>query len=162
MTVRSFVSWEKAIGLALSNRGYTLIGREGEVVRSQFVEIPKPLVVALNKFVSVKTRTYGPSDVVPKRVILERDGYVCQYCFSPGKTANTVDHIIPKSRGGKVTWENAVAACFECNGAKANHTPKEAGMKQPTIPRTGASATIGQRRHAVQEALGERLKELVL
>jgi 5-methylcytosine-specific restriction endonuclease McrA len=55
-----------------------------------------------------------------------RDNNSCGYC---GKSANTVDHVIPRSKGGGTTWENTVAACFKCNSRKGNRTPSEAGMK---------------------------------
>ena len=59
------------------------------------------------------------------RGILERDEHVCQYC---GKKANTVDHVVPKSRGGSSSPVNLVAACMPCNQKKADRTPEEAGM----------------------------------
>ena len=59
------------------------------------------------------------------RGILERDEHTCQYC---GKKANTVDHVIPKSRGGSAAPNNLVAACLACNQKKADRTPAEAGM----------------------------------
>lgn len=69
-----------------------------------------------------------------RRGVLERDNYQCGYCRKP---AHTMDHILPKSRGGKDTWENTIAACIRCNGRKDNKTPQEAGMPllfQPTVP----------------------------
>jgi len=58
--------------------------------------------------------------------MLQRDHYTCGYC---GEKGNTVDHIFPRSRGGKFTWENTITACRKCNGEKADRTPEEAGMK---------------------------------
>jgi 5-methylcytosine-specific restriction endonuclease McrA len=60
---------------------------------------------------------------------------VCAYCGGP---AQTVDHVLPKSRGGASSWLNLVAACFGCNRAKDDRTPAEAGMKlrvTPYVPR---------------------------
>ena len=64
---------------------------------------------------------------VPWWAIKARDGHRCGYCLVNRGT--TVDHILPKSRGGAETWENLVAACERCNQAKADRTPEEAGMK---------------------------------
>jgi len=65
-----------------------------------------------------------------RRNLLKRDGNVCQYCGrSAGKEKLTIDHVYPKSRGGKNGWLNSVAACWTCNSAKKNKTPEEAGMK---------------------------------
>lgn len=59
----------------------------------------------------------------------KRDGFQCQYCGNYfGTSALTLDHVLPKSQGGKLTWENAVTACKDCNGRKANKTPAQAGM----------------------------------
>jgi 5-methylcytosine-specific restriction endonuclease McrA len=65
--------------------------------------------------------------------IFNRDGHTCQYC---GKQTRglTIDHVMPRSRGGQHTWENVVAACVSCNRKKAGHTPDEAGMKLRHIP----------------------------
>jgi 5-methylcytosine-specific restriction endonuclease McrA len=62
------------------------------------------------------------------RGILERDKYVCQYCGPDGNKATTIDHVLPKSRGGGSNPGNLVAACFKCNQKKGDRTPDEAGM----------------------------------
>lgn len=67
-----------------------------------------------------------------RRNIFLRDNSQCQYCTS--KKDLTLDHVIPKSRDGKSTWENIVVACVKCNLKKANRTPQEAGMRLLKIP----------------------------
>jgi len=79
------------------------------------------------------------SDVtLSRRNIHKRDKFTCQYCGSqPGHEDLTIDHILPRSRGGETTWTNCVLACLECNKRKDNRTPEEAGMrlrKKPTKP----------------------------
>ena len=66
--------------------------------------------------------------------VFSRDGYLCQYC---GKSRNnlTLDHVVPRYRGGPHSWDNVVAACIPCNHRKAGATPKEAGMNLITFPR---------------------------
>jgi len=70
-----------------------------------------------------------------KSTVCKRDGHRCQYC---GKTfpesGLSLDHVVPKSQGGKLTWDNTVAACFKCNVAKGGRTPKQAGMKLLRVP----------------------------
>lgn len=61
-----------------------------------------------------------------KRGVLARDRHRCAYC---GRHANTIDHLVPRSRGGGWTWENTVAACSPCNERKGNRTPAEARMR---------------------------------
>lgn len=68
--------------------------------------------------------------------IYARDGYKCQYCETHrNKTRLTIDHVIPKSKGGKTTWDNIVSCCYDCNQKKRDRTPREAGMKLSKIPR---------------------------
>jgi hypothetical protein len=62
------------------------------------------------------------------RGILERDKHICQYCGPDGPKATTIDHVIPRSRGGGSNPGNLVACCFKCNQKKADRTPDEAGM----------------------------------
>ena len=72
-----------------------------------------------------------------RREVFVRDRYVCQYCGKEEKKL-TLDHVVPRYRGGAHSWENVVAACIPCNHRKAGHTPKEAGMsllREPRAPR---------------------------
>jgi 5-methylcytosine-specific restriction endonuclease McrA len=73
---------------------------------------------------------------------MARDGHRCGYCGDP---ASTVDHILPRSRGGKYTWRNTVAACSGCNQRKGDRTPDEAGMRLRVVPRTPAWAQVTKR-----------------
>jgi 5-methylcytosine-specific restriction endonuclease McrA len=64
--------------------------------------------------------------MLTRRNVLRRDGHRCQYCG--GHERLTLDHVLPKSRGGLDTWDNLVAACVPCNNKKGNRTPEEAQM----------------------------------
>jgi 5-methylcytosine-specific restriction endonuclease McrA len=94
---------------------------------------PMPTVVRLVRYVVTKWRYQsGPGWTKPG--VLRRDGRRCGYCAGP---ATTVDHIVPRSRGGANSWKNTVAACYGCNQAKADRTPAEARMVlriSPTVP----------------------------
>ncbi|MEG3435954.1 HNH endonuclease [Pannus brasiliensis CCIBt3594] len=70
---------------------------------------------------------------VNRREVLKRDKYRCQYCGS--RSNLTLDHIFPRSRGGRNTWENLVTACESCNGSKGDRTPREAGMSLKSVPK---------------------------
>lgn len=70
---------------------------------------------------------------VNRREILRRDNHACQYCGSTRKL--TIDHVIPKSKGGPHTWDNVVAACESCNSKKGDRLPQEAGMVLKTKPK---------------------------
>src|SRR5699024_3405133 len=66
-----------------------------------------------------------------RRGVFIRDHHLCGYC---GRTAENVDHVIPRSRGGAHEWENVVAACQRCNGRKRDLTPEQAGMSLRITP----------------------------
>lgn len=102
---------------------------------------PMPRVVRLVSYVVTRWRfTTGPRW---SRVgVLQRDNRVCGYC-SGG--ASTIDHITPRSRGGRNTWNNTVAACGGCNQRKGDRTPHEAGMRLRIRATTPAWSTLAQR-----------------
>lgn len=88
------------------------------------------------RFVNMVTQIFKKKIPWSRRNVLVRDNYTCQYCRKKSKKL-TIDHVKPKSRGGKNTFENTVAACFECNNAmKGDKTPEEAGMKLIRRPAT--------------------------
>lgn len=75
-----------------------------------------------------------------RRNVFLRDKNICQYCGKRFKTSElSLDHIVPKSRGGKLTWDNIVCACVKCNTHKADRTPREAHMKLIKVPRAPKS-----------------------
>jgi 5-methylcytosine-specific restriction endonuclease McrA len=107
-------------------------------VRAAHVELPVPQVIRLRRYVRVPFRQRAPWS---RRGVLVRDRHRCAYC---GRRATTVDHIVPRSRGGGDTWLNTVAACAEDNHRKADRTPAQAGMRllaQPFEP-TPADALV--------------------
>ena len=114
-------------------------GRAEEIDHSDyFVQTPTtnfaiPTVIRVLKMVSHNHKN-GIS--FSKKNILRRDNYTCQYCGISDQPL-TVDHIMPKSRGGKTNWTNVVVACISCNLRKGNRTPIEINMKlkrKPTKP----------------------------
>ena len=93
---------------------------------------PWPIVMKLTTYVKVAyDKLHGPPQI-SKRGVLLRDHYICSYCGA--ENANTVDHIIPKSQGGKTSWLNLASCCFSCNQKKGDRTPQQAGMKLKTTP----------------------------
>jgi 5-methylcytosine-specific restriction endonuclease McrA len=102
-----------------------------ETYDHMFGGIRVPKVLRLVRYVAMKWK-YKQNMILSKQGILRRDGHRCAYCDGP---ARTIDHVLPKSRGGPLSWENAVAACASCNHRKANRTPEEAGMRLLFVPR---------------------------
>ena len=95
-----------------------------------FAGMKTPKVLRLVRYVAMKWK-YRQGHICSKKGVLRRDNHQCGYC---GKPATTVDHVLPSSRGGELTWENSVAACLKCNGKKANRTPEEAHMRLQFVP----------------------------
>ncbi len=146
----SIVSVRRALILILKEKAELLEAAEA-VLRAQNVEFPQPLVIRLTYYVRVPRRWGLP---LSRRTVFARDFYTCQYCGAqPGKQELTIDHVIPRSRGGETTWENVVTACKKCNQKKGNRTPEEAGMpllRRPRQPRYLAFTLLADRR--LQEA----------
>lgn len=122
------ISWKKAIRLYVKHkdsRNYHFL----EFDNIGMIPIPVVIVVPQTKYLHRKHRPYANH-----KVIFSRDKYICQYCGSQCCGDQTIDHVIPKSRGGDNSYKNLVTACLSCNSKKANRTPAEAGMKIPQIP----------------------------
>ena len=101
-----------------------------EFVHSPSIALPLPSVVKLAKFVRVR----GNNIILSRKNILKRDQHRCQYC-GRRSVPMTVDHVLPKERGGRDTWENLVCCCHPCNRKKGNRTPAEAQMPLLGRPR---------------------------
>ena len=102
--------------------------RELRTIRESF---QFPSVIRLRSYIRVPYNKV----VLSRRNIMRRDNFTCMYCGS--KNDLTIDHVLPKSRGGKDVWENLTTACEKCNVKKGSRTPQEAGMpifKQPYRP----------------------------
>jgi len=128
----SICNIKKAVLLLFLGKAELVEPLDGKVFRSVSTAFPYPSIVRLSWYIKVP---YSQA-VLSKKNILRRDNYRCQYCGSSSKPL-TLDHIIPKSRGGKETWENLVTACIECNNKKGDRLPEEAKMKlmiQPKKP----------------------------
>ena len=102
-----------------------------------------PVVVRLARFVKVPYRATVP---LTRKAVFARDGGRCVYC---GAAATSLDHVVPKSRGGPHTWENVVSACSRCNHVKADRGIAELGWRLravPTAPSGAAWRVVGARR----------------
>ena len=123
----SVVSARRAICLVLGEKA-EVIADDGTVVHSERLSLSSPLVIRLRYVVKVP---YHRHTSMSRRAVFARDNHRCGYC---GNHADSIDHVMPRSRGGKNVWENVIAACRTCNLRKRDRTPEEAGMKLSTIP----------------------------
>ena len=138
----SIVSFRRATCLVLDDKA-EIVEHDGSVLRSPSVTVPVPSVVRLRYMVRVARRRQA---VLSRRAVFARDDHTCQYCGGP---ADSIDHVLPRSRGGGHDWENLVAACRRCNLAKRDRTPEEAGMRlrRPGCPpRPGSWVVVGASR----------------
>lgn len=114
---------------------------EGDPLR-KFGEWIWPKILRLTNFVYIPWKNLNGPLRVSRKGVLIRDNRICGYCRAP---ATTIDHVKPRSQGGKNLWENLVSACLKCNHRKRNRTPEEAGMKLLWKPYAPDRSTVGLR-----------------
>ena len=129
----NITSWRRAVVLLLKGKAEQL-EHNGQLI---YQDLPIPTVIRLRHYVKV------PYKEIPltRRNLLERDRHTCQYCNYKGEEL-TLDHVLPRSRGGDDSWENLVTACVRCNVKKGNRTPKEANMSLNYQPRRPYSSLL--------------------
>ena len=130
----SVISVQRAVVLLLKEKA-ELVEATAERLHAARMSLPVPLVIRLVCYVRIP----HPIMLAPtRRSVALRDNFTCQYCGdTPGRSLLTMDHVLPRSRGGQTTWENVVTACRACNMRKGGRTPEEARMalrRQPRRP----------------------------
>jgi 5-methylcytosine-specific restriction endonuclease McrA len=101
-------------------------------LRSEHVTVPRPVVIRLTAYVRVPRDTHRRK--ITRRAVFARDRWTCQYCGS--RSNLTVDHVVPRSKGGLSSWENIVASCAPCNRRKGDRLLRQADMRLRSQPRT--------------------------
>ena len=125
------VSWRRAITLLFLGKVEVIEEYDRDIKTTSLVIKIPAVVRLLNAF-----RRHKKPVKFSRVNIYGRDDYRCQYCNKKESINElTYDHVIPKSRGGKTTWDNIVTCCATCNRRKANRTPTEAGMKLTRPPK---------------------------
>ena len=129
------VDWKRALRLVVKNKVTVLTYSEQCIRGAEGLVMRIPAVLKLVKLIRSVYRNRVPFS---KKNVVIRDGFICAYCGARGGKM-TIDHIIPRSRGGPSNFENCVACCRKCNVEKGSRTPNEAKMylqrrpHQPTI-----------------------------
>ncbi len=123
----SVVPARRAACLVLADKA-DIVADDGTVLHSASLSVPSPSVIRLRYVVRVP---YHRRTALSRRALFARDEHRCQYC---GDHADSIDHIMPRSRGGLHVWENVAAACRPCNLRKRDRTPDEAHMRLARPP----------------------------
>lgn len=123
----SLSKWTRAIKLLVKGKAET-VEHDGRILVPGF---PMPRVIKLRRYIYRPYKKLAAN----RENVIHRDGYTCQYCGRRRRERDlTLDHVLPRSRGGKDTWTNLVAACYACNARKGDRTPEEACMPLLSIP----------------------------
>ncbi|QEV99394.1 HNH endonuclease [Microbacterium caowuchunii] len=122
------VSFKRALVLVMNEKATIIEQVEGEPVCATSRVYERPAVIILTRYVRIPGARSAP---VTRRGVLRRDAHRCAYC---GGAASTIDHVLPRSRGGKDTWENLVACCLRCNNLKGDRTPQEMSWSLRLVP----------------------------
>lgn len=122
------ITAKRAVVLILDEKAEVVHAGDG-VYRSASTSMPVPTVIRLRYFVKIPYKARLP---LSRKAVVARDGGVCQY--GCGRRGDTIDHVLPRSRGGEHRWENVVASCRRCNSQKADRLLSELGWTLPREP----------------------------
>jgi 5-methylcytosine-specific restriction endonuclease McrA len=121
----------RAVVLVLKARAEVLEQAEREL-HAESLTVARPVVIRLKTYVRIPRDAH--SRKITRRAIFARDGWTCQYCGS-GHGTLTVDHVVPRSKGGTSGWDNIVTCCAPCNRRKGDRLPKQVGMHPKHKPK---------------------------
>jgi 5-methylcytosine-specific restriction endonuclease McrA len=124
-------SIRRAVVLLLKEKA-EMLERNARELHSERYTVARPVVIRLVSYVRVPRQAHRRK--ITRRAVFARDGWACQYCGS--RSNLTVDHVIPRSKGGQSSWENIVASCGPCNRRKGDSLPAQVGMELRRKPRT--------------------------
>ena len=143
------VTYEPLTTVGLRRAVCLVLGEKAEIVHddlagtmlcSASISLATPSVIRLRRYVRVPYRNRVP---LTRAALMRRDNYLCAYC---GAKADTIDHVLPRSRGGQHVWENCVASCTRCNHRKADRLIEEIGWElrfDPAAPHGAHWRLIG-------------------
>ncbi|MGH2868543.1 MAG: HNH endonuclease [Solirubrobacteraceae bacterium] len=121
----------RAVVLLLKEKA-EVIERSEWKLHSERATMSRPMVIRLVSYVRIPRDTHRRK--ITRRAVFARDDWTCQYCGS--RSNLTVDHVVPRSKGGRSSWENIVASCAPCNRRKGNALLRHSGMRLSKMPRT--------------------------
>lgn len=119
----SVCSVRRAFNMVLLEKAETLEFADDRVLRTERKHFNGPSIIRLRRYISIPYKKVS----LNRQNIYKRDNHRCVYCGAASDL--TLDHVLPRARGGTDSWENLVTACNRCNSQKGNRTPEEAGMR---------------------------------
>ena len=122
------VGLRRAVCLVLCEKAEIVHESGGQMLHSATVSLATPSVIRLHRYVRIPHRNRVP---LTRAALMRRDNYKCAYC---SRHAETIDHVIPRSRGGLHAWENCVASCMRCNHSKGDRLVEELGWTLRNAP----------------------------
>ena len=126
------IDWKIAVIMLLTEKVSSATTDEFIDIKTTNGIFKLPKHVVLKNYVFVPYKQFSPT----RKNILRRDNNTCQYCSCHlNKNNATIDHVLPRSRGGKHKWDNVVSCCLKCNRKKGNRTPSEAKMELLSNPK---------------------------
>ena len=139
-------SVRRATVLVLKARA-EVVEKSGAALHSESLTMPRPVVIRLTTYVRIPRDAHRRK--ITRRAVFARDRWTCQYCGGVRGTL-TIDHVVPRSKGGGSSWDNIVTCCAPCNRRKGDRLPRQAGMEPLRVPKAPhpqvfvhvASATI--------------------
>jgi 5-methylcytosine-specific restriction endonuclease McrA len=138
------VSWQRAVVLVVTDQVDVVESHPADVIHSAGgLAIPRPTIVRQRRYVHVPQLALPCGESATRAGILLRDKRVCGYC---GGRGDTIDHVVPKSRGGRDEWTNLIAACSPCNSGKGDRTPLEWGRRLLWLPYAPSAVDAEQER----------------
>lgn len=152
-TFLGLIDWKKAMKLVFSEK-VKVLKYSDRIVKGVEKVFRTPAVLVLMKVVR---SVYKGKVPFSKKNVLIRDRFSCAYCGRSGKRL-TVDHVIPRSKGGKTDFDNCVACCRDCNNKKGSKTPRQAGMflvRRPYHPTISEFIRIRLKQTGVYDMLVE-------
>lgn len=126
------IGFQRAFKMIFTNKASIVEVYEDKIFRTVSQEFHAPAVIRLNKDFDRRFKIR-----LTRKNIFVRDDFTCQYCgktFSSRHNKLTIDHVVPRCKGGKHTWSNLVACCYPCNNSKGNKSLEEWGYSLKKVP----------------------------
>jgi 5-methylcytosine-specific restriction endonuclease McrA len=150
----NITTWKRAMVMVLMGKAE---GLEHDRRRQLRPNVHQPTVIRLRQFVRVPYRQMP----LTRRNVFQRDDHRCQYCGT-GSAPLSIDHVVPRSRGGEDVWENVTTACLACNVRKGNRTPREANMPLRQEPRRPLSTLSFEARRRMGNGLNAEWEKYLI